>query len=121
VRQAIDDYFPNQLAVLVFGASEDKDIAGMFAELAPITRYVIATKSFHPRAIEPERLLEIAQQFGLLVTIIPDIPEALDEAIRIAGNDSLVLVTGSIFVAAGAREAWIARVSDRVAARLPVE
>jgi dihydrofolate synthase/folylpolyglutamate synthase len=116
VRQAIDDYFPNRRAVLVFGASEDKDIAGMFAELAPITRQVIATKSFHPRAIEPERLQEIAHQFGLPVKIVPDVPEALEEAIRFAGNDSIVLVTGSIFIAAGAREAWIARKSDRVPA-----
>lgn len=116
VRQAIDDYFPNWGAVLVFGASEDKDIAGMFAELAPITWQVIATKSFHPRAIEPERLQEIAHQFGLPVKIVPDVPEALDEAIRFAGNDLLVLVTGSIFIAAGAREAWMARKSDRVTA-----
>lgn len=116
VRQTIDDYFPNQRTVLVFGASEDKDITGMLAELAPITWQVIATKSFHPRAIEPERLQEIAHQFELPVKIVPEVPEALEEAIRFAGNDSLVLVTGSIFIAAGVREAWIARKSDRVPA-----
>ncbi len=74
LRQAIDDYFPNQRAVLVFGASEDKDIAGMFAELAPITRRVIATKSFHPRAIEPEKLVEVAQGLGLLYKLSPMYP-----------------------------------------------
>jgi len=109
LRLALDKYFPDWPVVLVYGASEDKDISGMFAELAPRVQQVIATKSFHPRAIEAERLAEIAQQYSLPVTIVPDVPEALDEALSRAGSDQLVLVTGSIFIAAGAREAWMAR------------
>ncbi|HEX9029558.1 MAG TPA: folylpolyglutamate synthase/dihydrofolate synthase family protein, partial [Anaerolineales bacterium] len=48
LRLALDDYFPGWPVVLVFGASEDKDIAGMFAELMPRIRQVVATRSFHP-------------------------------------------------------------------------
>ncbi len=50
LRVALDDYFPEKPVIIVFGASEDKDIEGMFAELAPCAWQVIATKSFHPRA-----------------------------------------------------------------------
>lgn len=114
VRQTLQEYFPDRRSVLVFGASEDKDIAGMFAELAPVTQRVIATKSFHPRAIDPEKLEEIARTYGLPVEIVPDVPEALEEALQALADDTLVLVTGSIFIAAGAREAWIARKSNRV-------
>jgi dihydrofolate synthase/folylpolyglutamate synthase len=119
VRGALEQYFPGKKAVLVFGASEDKDIDGMFAELAPVTRQVIVTKSYHPRAADTERLVEAAQAHGLPVKAIPDVPIALEEALKIATNSSdeqLVLVTGSIFIAAGVREAWFARKSSQVAA-----
>ncbi len=112
LRQALDDYFPGIAVVMVFGASEDKDITGMFAELmSPRVKEVIATKSFHPRAIEPERVVEIASQFGKPARIVPDIPDAVEQALQLAGETQMVLVTGSIFVVAATREAWAARLT----------
>jgi len=109
LRLTMDEYFPVQPVYLVFGASEDKDIEGMFAELMPCVRQVIAVKSFHPRAIEPEHLVELAHRFGRPAKVIADVKAALEEAIRLAGNQAIVLVTGSIFVAAEARHAWYNR------------
>ncbi len=109
LRLALDDYFPGQPVILVFGASEDKDIHGMFVELMPRICEVIATQSYHPRAIEPEKLVEIAHQFGRPARIVPDVADALNEALSIAAGEKPVLATGSIFIAAGAREAWLAR------------
>jgi dihydrofolate synthase/folylpolyglutamate synthase len=111
LRQALDDYFPGIPVVMVFGASEDKDIAGMFAELSPRVQEVVATKSFHPRAIEPESVVEIASRFGKSARIVADIPEAVEQALQLAGETHMVLVTGSIFVVAATREAWAARVA----------
>ncbi|MDZ4158252.1 MAG: folylpolyglutamate synthase/dihydrofolate synthase family protein, partial [Anaerolineaceae bacterium] len=45
LRHAIDDYLAGQPVILIFGASEDKDVAGMFSELLPRVRMVIATES----------------------------------------------------------------------------
>jgi dihydrofolate synthase/folylpolyglutamate synthase len=109
LRQTLDDYFPGIPVVLVFGASEDKDIAGMIDELSPRVQEVVATKSFHPRAIMPEYLVEIATQFGKPAKIVADIPDAVEEALRLAGETRMVLVTGSIFVVAATREVWMAR------------
>ena len=109
LRLALDDYFPGQRVILVFGASEDKDIHGMFVELMPRICEVIATRSYHPRAIEPEKLVEIAHQFGRPARIVPDVADALNEALIIAAGEKPVLATGSIFIAAGVREAWLAR------------
>jgi dihydrofolate synthase/folylpolyglutamate synthase len=106
LRLALDDYFPGLPVVLVFGASEDKDIHGMFAELMPRVRQVIATRSYHPRAIDPEMLVELAHQFGRPVKIVEAVENALDEAIQLADGEAMVLVAGSIFIAAGARNAW---------------
>lgn len=106
LRQTIDDYFPGYPVILVFGASEDKDIQGMFAELLPRVESLIATQSIHPRAIEPEKLVEFAQQFGKPAYSIPRIEDALQEALTVGQNGYLVLVTGSLFIVAGARYAW---------------
>lgn len=106
LRLALDDYFPGREVVLVFGASEDKDIEGMFAELMPRVKQVIASKSYHPRSMEPEELVDYAHRFGKPVMVIPAVEDALEEALSIAGEDELILVTGSIFIAAGARYTW---------------
>jgi dihydrofolate synthase/folylpolyglutamate synthase len=106
LRQTIDEYFPDYPVILVFGASEDKDINGMFAELLPRVESVIATQSIHPRAMDPARLVELAIPFGLPARAIPRIEDALHEALEIGQNGYLVLVTGSLFIVAGAQHAW---------------
>lgn len=106
LRLALDDYFPGYPVILVFGASEDKDISGMFTELLPRVRQVVATRSLHPRAIDPARLVEMAHQFGRPASAFESVEEALQEARRLAGGEVAILITGSIFLAAAAREVW---------------
>jgi dihydrofolate synthase/folylpolyglutamate synthase len=106
LRQTVDDYFPDRPVVLVFGASGDKDIAGMYAYLLPRVSCLIATASTHPRAADPETLLQLAEAYTLPKYACATIEEALEEAVRVAGSEALVLVTGSIFVAAGALQVW---------------
>jgi dihydrofolate synthase/folylpolyglutamate synthase len=114
LRLALDDYFPGKRVVLVFGASEDKDIDGMFAELMPRVDQVIATKSYHPRAMEPDALVEIAHRFGRPVRVISEVEDAVEAALTMVNENGLVLVTGSIFVAAGARHTWYNRNNSQV-------
>ncbi len=106
LRQALQDYFPRKRIVLVFGASEDKDIAGMFDELLPLASDLIVTRSFHPRAADPQQLVEEAARHNRQVSIVPAVEDALVEGLRRLDEDSLLLVTGSIFIAAAARETW---------------
>jgi len=107
LRLALDDYFPGLPVILIFGASEDKDIEGMFAELMPRVRQVVATRSYHPRALEPQALVEFAHRYGIPASVAPTIEEALEQALNLAAGDALVLAAGSIFVAAGVRETWL--------------
>ena len=107
LRETLEEYFPDYSVVLVFGASEDKDITGMLLELAPCVSKVIATKSFHPRAIEPTEIGKIVSQYERPVDVIDDVADALKDAMSNCQNKELVLVTGSIFVVASAREAWL--------------
>ena len=104
LRLAMDDYLNGKPILLVFGSSEDKDVQGMFSHLLPRARLVIATKSEHPRAMEPDILVELANQFGKKAVATQSIEEALSLAKQQAGKDTVILVAGSIFVAAAARE-----------------
>jgi dihydrofolate synthase/folylpolyglutamate synthase len=106
LRQTLDEYYPGKPVTLVFGASEDKDIDGMFKELLPNTKELITVKSFHPRAIEPDKLVEMAEPYGHPVHCVEHIPDAMDLSLQLAGMNGLVLVTGSIFVVAEARKYW---------------
>ncbi len=106
LRETVEQYYPGKKLVLVFGASEDKDIQGMFVELMPLVKELVAVKSFHPRAIDPDKLVEMARSYGREIDCIEDIPAAMEKALQLVGDDELVLVTGSIFVVAEARKYW---------------
>ncbi len=107
LRQTLDDYLPGRPVTLIFGASEDKDISGILAELMPRVQRVVVVKSFHPRAANPEWLANMIREHGRPATIVPDVADALVETLRQANPDEVILVAGSIFVAAGARSAWL--------------
>ncbi len=104
LRLAIDDYLPGKPVILVFGASEDKDIHGMFTALLPRVTCVIATQSVHPRAIDADALVNMAQQFGCMAKAVVPVEKAIRAALEMAGDESAVVVAGSIFIAAAARE-----------------
>lgn len=107
LRNAIDDYFPGIPVVLVFGASEDKDIDGMLVELLQRVKIVITTKSIHPRAISPDDLVVKVNQMGVRAIPMQSLEEAFDQALKLAGKENLILVAGSIFVAGGMRDVWL--------------
>lgn len=104
LRQAMDDYFPGLPIIMVFGVSEDKDIDGMYQELLPRVRRVITTQSVHPRAVDAQELAAHAHRFGRSAAAIVPIEKALETALKEAGSEAVVLITGSVFVAAAARE-----------------
>ncbi|PKO05601.1 MAG: bifunctional folylpolyglutamate synthase/dihydrofolate synthase [Chloroflexi bacterium HGW-Chloroflexi-3] len=106
LRSAVDDYFPGIPVVLVFGASEDKDIDGMLVELLPRVKIVITTKSIHPRAISPEDLVIKVNKMGVRAIPTQSLEEAFNQALKLAGKENLILVAGSIFVAGGMRDVW---------------
>lgn len=111
LRLAMDEYFSEAPLVLVFGCSVDKDLAGMFDELLPRAQKVIATRSLHPRAMEPQLIIEQALPFGKPVIMAPFIEEALEEAQKMVEPDGIIMITGSVFMAGAGRAAWLERQS----------
>jgi dihydrofolate synthase/folylpolyglutamate synthase len=105
LAEAVQDEFPGQQAVVVLGASADKDLAAIGQALRPITRRVIATRSANPRAAEPAAVATAISALGISAEIEPDVASAVARATSEARPGEIVLVTGSLFVVADAREA----------------
>ena len=107
MRQTLDEYFPDKKVYLIFGASEDKNIPGMFAEMKTKIKKVIVTRADHPRALEVERIVELARQAGIEAEAISPVEFAFERALENSSNDgSIVLSAGSIFVTAEVIRAW---------------
>jgi dihydrofolate synthase / folylpolyglutamate synthase len=111
LRLALDDYFPGRPVVLLFGASEDKDVRGMFEALLPRVRGVIATQAIHPRAMEAEKIVAWVHAYGCPAQAVLPLEEALRRALEMGGEDAVVVAAGSLFVAAAVRQAWQAQES----------
>ena len=103
----LQTYVPHRNLIVVAGFSRDKQVDTMVELLAQRARRVIATRSRHPRSMRPA---EIAQQFldqrmpSERVAVTAHTGDAVTEALAAADADDLVLVTGSLFVVAEARE-----------------
>ncbi len=106
LRIALDDYFPGRPVTMVFGASADKDVRGMFIELSPRISKLILTRSDHPRAEDPAMLAELADSFGLDSDIIVPVAAAMQRARQISSDEHVILATGSLFVVGSALAVW---------------
>jgi dihydrofolate synthase/folylpolyglutamate synthase len=107
LRETLDEYFPDKQVCLIFGASEDKNIPGMFAEMKPKIKKLIVTRADHPRALQPEEIVELAKQAGVESEAVSPVEAALVRALELSANDgSIVLSAGSMFVTAEVMQAW---------------
>ncbi len=109
LRQTMREYFPGRNIILVFGASRDHDYRAMLTELLPVSRRVIATRANHPRATRPSVLAATAHTLGAEIETVDTISAALELALQNMDDRDLVCVAGSLFCAAEARVAWLAR------------
>jgi dihydrofolate synthase/folylpolyglutamate synthase len=106
LRIALDDYFPTRRVVLLFGASDDKDISGMLDALLPRISRVIATRSTHPRAADPEKIAALARERGCPAETSGDPAPALEHALALVGPEDVLLAAGSLFVAGAVLDEW---------------
>jgi len=108
LADTLKDYFLGRPVTLIFGASSDKDVSGMLAELLEpgtgITR-VILTQAVHPRAQDPEELAEQVSAYGLTPEVVSSVGQAVRLALAAARPEDVILACGSLFVVAEARAA----------------
>jgi len=104
LRQSLEQYFDYDHAILVIGASSDKDIASIISELVSLFDKVIVTGACHPRAMAPALLKAEFARHGVETQVAEGVATALSQALALAGDRDLICVAGSLFVVAEAIE-----------------
>jgi len=106
IRETVSGMEHDKL-ILVLSISSDKDIRSMVGELVPVSdMVVIAEHKVMERAAEAEAIAEEVKKHSKDYLIVKDVKDASKKAMSLAGEKDLVLITGSLFTVAEARELW---------------
>ncbi|MBU4376739.1 MAG: bifunctional folylpolyglutamate synthase/dihydrofolate synthase [Candidatus Omnitrophica bacterium] len=106
LKKAVETNLKYKKLFLILGTMCDKDIENICRELSGIADYVIATKSKSGRALSPQFLKERFLHYKNIDAETSDsVRDAIDKALRLAGKDDALLITGSLYVVGEAMEA----------------
>ncbi len=112
LRQTLEEYFPGKPVVLIMGASEDKNLPGMLAEIKDKVRLLVAMKADHPRALPPATIAARAEEHSIPAEQAGSAEAALALALeRSQVEGAIVLAAGSMFATAEVKTAWQKRMS----------
>ncbi len=104
LSEALDELEPDRPRVLVLSISRDKDAAGIVSSLASGARACIACESEPTRSLPAAEIEALAWASGIAGAETCASPvEALALARSRAGDDALVVVTGSLYLAGALR------------------
>lgn len=107
LRDALGECFGYGRLILVLGISSDKDIGAMAEAIMPEAHVVIATAhKAMGRAADPRLVADHARRLSKDCETVPDVKDAVRRAISLSGEGDMVLVAGSLFTVAEARELW---------------
>lgn len=104
LRRALEEYFPDRRVILVLGMLGDKERSKVVAELAPGAASVIVTRPNSPRAGDWQLLADEARKYVSRVDKVENIAGAVRAGMAMANPGDLVVITGSFYMVAEARE-----------------
>ena len=111
LKDSLTKIFKYDKLITILSISSDKQIPAMLDEIVPISNLVITTRhDVGGRALDPAELARMASKYGKETIVAQDIEEAIDAAIKASTKDSLICVTGSVFLVGEARERWFPEV-----------
>jgi dihydrofolate synthase / folylpolyglutamate synthase len=105
----LERFYGGRRIWLVYGAMRDKAIDEVAGILFPVATELVLTAPDTPRALRPEALAEFAGRGH----IEPTVPQAIDYARTHAGEDDVIVITGSLFVVGEARRSFLTNTAGR--------
>jgi dihydrofolate synthase/folylpolyglutamate synthase len=106
----LGEFCADRRITLIFGASKDKAYDEVARTLFPLAERVILTQSAVSRAATAAELQEAVGGYtGGAVETAPTVAEAWELAAQDRMSNSLVVISGSIFLAGEARELLLSR------------
>ncbi len=109
ILEAVTSFTSYRKLHLIFGAGRTHMPRELLAILAPASDGIYVTQAHHPHATSSQTLQEMARDLDYEVATTGTVEEALERALQAARKEDLVLATGSLFVVAEARQAWVKR------------
>jgi dihydrofolate synthase/folylpolyglutamate synthase len=91
---------------LVIGILDDKPYKVMLSSLLPLANRVVLTRAKIDRALDPQKLQEVAAENDIASTIVPDVVKAVKYAIDTGAPDDAICIAGSLYVVGEAKEAF---------------
>jgi dihydrofolate synthase/folylpolyglutamate synthase len=92
---------------LVIGVLDRKDLDGIVEPLVPRAHVAYACRNSNPHSRPAEEVAAACDRAGVPATPFGSVAEALDAAEAAAGEDDLILVTGSLYTVADARPRYV--------------
>lgn len=102
LRASLDRYYPDMPRVFLLGILADKAIDEMLPALLRKEDVLVATLPDSPRAAEPQMLVEKA--VVRYAEAEQDNERALNRALELAGENSLIVCAGSLYLIGGLRQ-----------------
>ena len=101
----VSELFPNRQLLLIFGASQGKDVEGMFAELNGHFSHIFLTQtSESSRRFPPQELRAVFILPETTVTAVENCQDAWEQCVRMADKEDVICITGSLYLAAELRK-----------------
>ena len=104
LRDTIKKYLAGKKVILIFGASEDKEVKLMIKIIKPYIEHFIFTKSEHPRALGLGELEKFASSLDLDNYSIRDIGSIVPLILRKSDQKNTYIASGSIFIAGAIKQ-----------------
>jgi dihydrofolate synthase/folylpolyglutamate synthase len=98
LRAALSERYDDRPLVFVFGVMRDKAVSEMAEILFPVAELVIATRPENPRSASPEEIEQAGRRTGAEIELVPDVESALERARGMVRPESVMVVTGSIYL-----------------------
>lgn len=100
LAHVLQDVYPDKRKVFLFGMLEGKDIKGSLHNILPLANEIVFTAPESPRGEDPKKLAHVAREFGLANFYVEhDIKSAYKLAFDITGQNGLLCITGSTYLA----------------------
>jgi dihydrofolate synthase/folylpolyglutamate synthase len=98
----------NTPLTMVFGAMADKQLDEMAATLFPIVGHLLLTQPRNPRSARVEDLQRLAEKYApeASTETIPEADTAIERAISSSAPNTVICVTGSLYLVGEVRE-WL--------------
>jgi dihydrofolate synthase/folylpolyglutamate synthase len=110
LRSTLSAGYPDRPLTFVFGAMRDKAIGEMAEILFPLAERVIVTRADNPRSASPEEIRKAAARTSTPLEEAADVAAAIRLAKTSVRPDTVVVITGSIYIVGEAMRLLGARI-----------